>query len=285
MLLYSLSLCQTTVFIASQPPNADVYIDGKFIGKSYTDLIVTPGTHTIKLVKGDVEVTKQITFHQGKNPTNFISINNSNSNSSIGDPDIARKDSMNLALHLEDSPHLALHLEDSLKHYDSIFQLKRNPALFRLETGLLREIPSVSGKGIIRLLKDDILYFQEDKNDWARVKYQLLNMDSTNTYPFVDGWVLKSSIKLDSAIKDTFSNEVHRGRDYVRNHYNLVSQFKNSLLKGWVSLGMSAEMVQAVYGEPNSINRTVGSWGVHEQWVYDRVYFYFENGILTSWQD
>jgi anti-anti-sigma factor len=64
----------TTAFIASQPPNADVYIDGKLIGKSYSELQVTPGTHSIRLVKDDKEVTQQITFHPGKNPTTFITI-------------------------------------------------------------------------------------------------------------------------------------------------------------------------------------------------------------------
>jgi cytoskeletal protein RodZ len=64
----------TTTFIASQPPNADVYIDGQLIGKSYTELKVTPGSHTIRLVKDGKEVSQQITFHAGKNPTTFISI-------------------------------------------------------------------------------------------------------------------------------------------------------------------------------------------------------------------
>ena len=64
----------TTTFIASQPPNADVYIDGKLVGKSYSELQVTPGTHSIRLVKDDKEVTQQITFLPGKNPTTFIII-------------------------------------------------------------------------------------------------------------------------------------------------------------------------------------------------------------------
>ena len=38
-------------------------------------------------------------------------------------------------------------------------------------------------------------------------------------------------------------------------------------------------------GKPDDINRTVGSWGVNEQWVYGRNYYYFENGKLTSYQD
>ena len=53
-------------------------------------------------------------------------------------------------------------------------------------------------------------------------------------------------------------------------------------------IGMSAKTVRekTKFGPPNDINRTVGKWGVHEQWVYGNgVYLYFENGILTSFQD
>ena len=48
---------------------------------------------------------------------------------------------------------------------------------------------------------------------------------------------------------------------------------------------MSADMVRASLGPPSDVNRSVGSWGTHEQWVYDGLYAYFDNGILTSWQD
>jgi hypothetical protein len=52
-----------------------------------------------------------------------------------------------------------------------------------------------------------------------------------------------------------------------------------------IMIGMTKEMVLDSWGRPNDINRTVGSWGVHEQWVYSSSYLYFENGKLTSWQD
>ena len=58
-----------------------------------------------------------------------------------------------------------------------------------------------------------------------------------------------------------------------------------------IRLGMTTEMVQASWGHPRHINRSVGSWGVHEQWVYggyegfSSQYLYFDDGILTSWSD
>ena len=53
-----------------------------------------------------------------------------------------------------------------------------------------------------------------------------------------------------------------------------------------IQLGMTKEMVIAAIGRPRDINRTGGSFGIHEQWCYPgNVYLYFENGILTTWQD
>lgn len=84
-----------------------------------------------------------------------------------------------------------------------------------------------------------------------------------------------------------------RGADpkgYVESHPNLDSQIKKCILNNEVKLGMIREQVLASWGKPDDINRSVGSWGIHEQWIYQRgdysaQYLYFENGILTSWQD
>jgi len=65
------------------------------------------------------------------------------------------------------------------------------------------------------------------------------------------------------------------------------TEIANKILDGRIWLGMTDAMAKDSWGQPNENNRTVGSWGVHEQWVYSRknTYLYFENGILTSWQD
>ena len=51
-----------------------------------------------------------------------------------------------------------------------------------------------------------------------------------------------------------------------------------------VCIGMSKDYVLLSWGKPNNINKSIGRWGTHEQWVYGRSYLYFENGILTSMQ-
>ncbi len=53
------------------------------------------------------------------------------------------------------------------------------------------------------------------------------------------------------------------------------------------TLGMTYDEVKAsLWGEPYDINRTVTQYGTHEQWVYGNgQYLYFDDGILTSFQD
>lgn len=52
-------------------------------------------------------------------------------------------------------------------------------------------------------------------------------------------------------------------------------------------IGMSEEQVIESMGRPREINRTVSDYCVREQWVYGDFgpYLYFDDGVLTSWQD
>lgn len=54
---------------------------------------------------------------------------------------------------------------------------------------------------------------------------------------------------------------------------------KNSL-----KIGMAPKYATLSWGKPEKINKTIGSFGVHEQWVYGNQYVYFENERLTSIQ-
>lgn len=77
--------------------------------------------------------------------------------------------------------------------------------------------------------------------------------------------------------------EIKRKKELI-NKYGQTNGIK--IFAGYIWIGMTKEMVLESWGEPKDINRTVGSWGVHEQWIYygDK-YLYIENGKLTSWQD
>lgn len=57
----------------------------------------------------------------------------------------------------------------------------------------------------------------------------------------------------------------------------------NLIIQGKVKLGFTKKMCKEAWGEPSEINKSTGSWGVHEQWVYGLgSYLYFKNGKLTS---
>ena len=70
-----------------------------------------------------------------------------------------------------------------------------------------------------------------------------------------------------------------------KKHPDWPEEIWDLIKKGKIRLGMTKEQVRLSWGQPNDINRSVGPWGIHEQWVYGSQYLYFENGILTSWQD
>lgn len=62
----------------------------------------------------------------------------------------------------------------------------------------------------------------------------------------------------------------------------------NRIKNGEYWLGMTEDMAILSLGRPEKINRSVGRWGIREQWVFDklnRLYLYFENGILVSYQN
>jgi len=72
---------------------------------------------------------------------------------------------------------------------------------------------------------------------------------------------------------------------YISTYITISDRVRDCIMAGKVFLGMTKQQCQASWGRPVDINESVGSWGVHEQWVYGHQYLYFENGILTSWQN
>ena len=71
----------------------------------------------------------------------------------------------------------------------------------------------------------------------------------------------------------------------IMEKYGCNEETATCISKGQVMIGMTTEQARAAWGRPRDINRSVGSFGVHEQWCYSNSYLYFEDGILTSWQN
>ena len=77
--------------------------------------------------------------------------------------------------------------------------------------------------------------------------------------------------------------------DYVKPSTDRDAKIGAAIAGGRVRTGMTAAEVKRSWGSPSKINTSVGSYGKHEQWVYERVndrnqYLYIQNGILASIQ-
>lgn len=85
-------------------------------------------------------------------------------------------------------------------------------------------------------------------------------------------------------IKDEhLRKENERKATLIKKYGNSIA---NLILQGKVRIGMTQEMCKEAWGQPNNINRTIGDFGAHEQWVYDGgQYLYFEDGKLTAIQN
>jgi hypothetical protein len=137
---------------------------------------------------------------------------------------------------------------------------------------------------------------------------KVLDQNSENykvAYNDVTGWILKAALiskaeytkkrndaiaefqkkrKADSLALVADKNYAAKRKAEILKKFGSTSGQK--ILAGKIWLGMTAEMARESWGAPYDINRSVGSFGVHEQWVYrNDVYLYFEDGILTSWQE
>ena len=153
---------------------------------------------------------------------------------------------------------------------------------------------SVAGTNLTRTPNKYDLVIHLPSNKKVRVldyndKYYKINYNDSV------GWVLKVALISESEKQkiaaDKKAKEFSDRMQYQKYKEDLIKKYGSStaekILYGMIWLGMTEEMARLSKGSPTKINRTVGSWGVHEQWVYDfeDMYLYFENGILTSWQD
>jgi hypothetical protein len=80
-----------------------------------------------------------------------------------------------------------------------------------------------------------------------------------------------------------------RRRNFIQENADISEVFKEYILEGTVSIGMTTEMVIASWGEPDDINRTVTVGSVSEQWIYgeipNAIFIYFTDGVMTAFQD
>lgn len=161
-------------------------------------------------------------------------------------------------------------------------------------SGLIKAVGGESSKGNMYQVNLDSLL----------LKLESLPVVATELIIYRD-WLTEAEIRRTESIKTIIYNEIPSPlslTQYIEQTNNKTEKRAKSIhdaspdwekedciniAEGKIWVGMSKEMVLKSRGRPSDINRTVGSWGIHEQWVYGILgpYLYLEDGVLTSWQD
>lgn len=151
--------------------------------------------------------------------------------------------------------------------------------------------PDKKSQIITELYQGEELYPQINDNGWINILFNnhgwvRYRWDDAELFDssYIRGWI------TDALLSDEFierlSKQQKRRMQFVLDNPKIKKKYKEAINNGEIMLGMTDAMVIASWDYPEDINRTVDSWGVHEQWVYPGyTYLYFENGKLTSWQD
>ncbi|WP_219211914.1 DUF4124 domain-containing protein [Variovorax boronicumulans] len=101
----------------------------------------------------------------------------------------------------------------------------------------------------------------------------------------VDGKVTYQETPCAASMRSTEALKIQEGPATTPEE----ARFNSAAARGKLIVGMPAQLVRRAWGEPTKINVSVGSYGRHEQWIYDRgsyraQYVYVQNGIMTSIQ-
>jgi len=137
---------------------------------------------------------------------------------------------------------------------------------------VLREKPDITGNEILTIKNNEEILITDYVAPYFKVKYNEK-----------EGYVRITMIKIDEQM-------ALLGKKYKINLDSLKSVLNPKVVINSntpLQIGMSANTVRQILGAPDSNNKSTSSSGVREQWVYSQknMYVYFENGILTSFQE
>lgn len=142
----------------------------------------------------------------------------------------------------------------------------------------LRENPDVNSMELIHVSPGDTVLLY---SCYSKPFFKAMHNDYIG---YISSSSLEKSTKVQSIIDKSLSKEDPKLAALTRQHgsYN-ASRIINH--EYW--LGMTDGMALSSLGSPDKINRTTGSFGIHEQWIYygKDLYLYFEDGILKTIQN
>jgi hypothetical protein len=182
---------------------------------------------------------------------------------------------------------------------DSLYIHRKGDTLICVERGTIFSFRHKSTNKIKELLIPlgrEVVYLGDSSN-YLKVEYNdyIGYTDTlgciTKKYGLLFANHIRELMRQDSIekVNEKRANEKAEANEDIKHKNSLIKKYGQTngslVYQKKIRLGMSKEMVIESWGQPKDIHRTVGSWGVHEQWIYGETYLYFENGILTSWQD
>ena len=183
------------------------------------------------------------------------------------------------------------------------YDITLKPAKWVHSTVNVRKGPGKSHLVIDSLIKNEQAYVDSASGAWTKIFYGESSREYTSYESvsellkdhFKTGWVydalLKSSVAPVSRSEPSRPSKIHlRRQNFIAKNQGLSESQIRAIILGKPDIGMTKEMVRASMGDPLDVNRTVSEGLVSEQWVYgslisNRRYVYFENGVVTSYQD
>lgn len=121
------------------------------------------------------------------------------------------------------------------------------------------------------------LYFIVEKNNLTGyVFHSRINESSDEMKQMISDEKMRIDI-----IRNVYKNKYF---EELKEMYGEDNAFRIISKRYWI--GMTAGMAIESLGQPKDINKTVNRINVHEQWIYENdIYLYFDNGVLTSFQN
>ncbi len=175
-------------------------------------------------------------------------------------------------------------LSDSLERYWS--GCKQDPAWVSSDRARVRKAASTESGSLGLLSKGHPLLVSESSPSWSKVHFlpgYYRSLDTlaakTLTDSCLTGWIHNSLISNSPVVR------LGRRDLFLLENPDTPLKFRSLIRDGKITFGMTREMVIASWGQPDDVNRTVTQLRTHEQWVYNDEYVYFDDGVVTSWQD
>ncbi len=177
---------------------------------------------------------------------------------------------------------------DFIKQISSNDELLGLPTTVKTTGSQLMKEPGLASESnfiLCTMKKGDSLLIFDFKDDHYLVKYDTM-------FGYVSRIFVNETVKTIQLRDKKFAEENNKRLDIRKNELAIKYGEKDAqrIINMQIWIGMTSEMAIDSWGHPDDINKTVLENNIREQWIYRKlnsndVYLYFDNEVLTSWQD